>query len=370
MLSLRLLLRPRASRVHGSTAAASRCVVLPCTRRPPPHTQPLPAFGRPVPNAAAAAGGGWGRGPGRRGGCTVAVPPQIPRTPRSHYSAGTCTLSILTVHSPAAASGRPLRDKYKCGSERKQARGRDLARRPLGKLYSPLAHPRSSLVVHKGRPMKFLDSPRSGSIAGTTYSRNRFGQYARTRAIPVQPSTPQQLVMRARMSTNAAGWRALTDAQRAGWLSLGLQMTRTDSLGQTYDLNGFLAYCSVNNNNLDAGNAAVADAPAIVTPPTLLTATVTLTAAAFSIAYTATPLGAGQRLFTFASPQKSAGRKFNGDYRLIAVSAAAAVSPAVVLAAYTARLGVPVAGNRIFLSLAVYQAGFIGAPFGVSQIVV
>jgi hypothetical protein len=147
-------------------------------------------------------------------------------------------------------------------------------------------------------------------------------------------------------------------------------ITRTDSLGQAYDLNGFAAYCSVNNNNLDAGNAAVADAPAIVTPPTILTATITLTAAAMSIAYTATPLGAGQRLFSFISPQQSAGRKFNKNYRLIAVSAAAAASPANVYAAYIARLGVPVVGNRVFFSLAVYQAGFIGAPFGVSQLVV
>jgi hypothetical protein len=218
--------------------------------------------------------------------------------------------------------------------------------------------------------MKYLGVPSSGSQAGTVASRNRFGQYFRTRAIPVNPSTPQQLVQRARMSTNAAAWRALTDTQRAGWESLGANITRTDSLGQTYDLNGFMAYCSVNNNNLDAGNAIVADAPAIVTPATILTATITLTAAALSIAYTATPLAAGVRLFSFVSPQKSAGRSFNGDYRLIAVSAAAAASPANIYAAYILRLGVPVVGNRIFFSLATYQAGFIGAPFAVSQLVV
>lgn len=218
--------------------------------------------------------------------------------------------------------------------------------------------------------MKFLGETRSGSHNGDTFSRNRWGQYMRRRAVPVNPATATQLVQRARMSTNAAAWRALTDTQRAGWTSLGLMITRTDSLGQAYDLNGFAAYCSVNNNNLDAGNAAVADAPAIVTPPTILTATITLTAAAMSIAYTATPLGAGQRLFSFISPQQSAGRKFNKNYRLIAVSAAAAASPANVYAAYIARLGVPVVGNRVFFSLAVYQAGFIGAPFGVSQLVV
>ena len=218
--------------------------------------------------------------------------------------------------------------------------------------------------------MKYLGDTQSGSKNGVTASRNRFGQYYRRRAVPVQPRTPAQLNQRARMSTNAAAWRALTDSQRAGWLALGLMITRTDSLGQTYDLNGFGAYCSVNNNKLDAGDAAVADAPAIVTPADLLTATITLTAIAFSVAYTATPLGAAVKLFIRCSPQRSAGRKFEGDHRLISVTAAAAASPANILAAYTAKFGVPVVGNRIFLSLQTYSAGFFGSPFSVSQLVV
>lgn len=217
--------------------------------------------------------------------------------------------------------------------------------------------------------MKILADPRSGSYQGITSSRNRYGQYVRTRASPVQPRTPAQLNQRARMSTNAAAWRGLTAAQRAGWLDLGLSISRTDALGQSYTLNGFAAFCSVNNNNLDAGNAAVSDAPSIVTPPDLATVTLTLTAAAFSIAYTATPLAAGVKLFAYASPQRSAGRNFEGDYRLLTVSAAAAASPLVILTAYTAKFGVPIVGNKIFLRLGTYQAGFMGSPFGVSQIV-
>lgn len=217
--------------------------------------------------------------------------------------------------------------------------------------------------------MKILAAPQSGSYQGLTASRNRFGQYFRTRATPVQPRTVAQLNQRARMTTNAAAWRGLTDAQRAGWLDLGLSISRTDSLGQTYTLNGFGAYCSVNNNKLDAGDAAISDATAIVTPADLLTSTVTLTAAAFSVAYTATPLAAGVRLFIRVSPQRSAGVKFNGDYRLLAVTAAAAASPANILAAYTAKFGVPVVGNRIFLGLQTYQGGFLGNPFSVSQVV-
>lgn len=191
----------------------------------------------------------------------------------------------------------------------------------------------------------------------------------RTRASPVQPRTPAQLNQRARMTTNAAAWRALTDAQRAGWLSLGSNISRTDSLGQTYTLNGFMAYCSINNNKLDAGDAAVSDAPTIVTPADIATATITLTAAAFSIAYTTTPLPTATRLFIWVSPQKSAGVKFNGDYRLLSVTAAAAASPAVMTTLYTAKFGVPIVGNRIFLSLETYNGGFKGNPFNVSQVV-
>ena len=217
--------------------------------------------------------------------------------------------------------------------------------------------------------MKILDVPRSGSYQGITSSRNRFGQYVRTRATPVNPSSDAQATVRARLSQNAIAWKALTDAQRAGWESLGSQMQRTDSLGQSYTLNGFAAYCSVNNNKLAVGDAVVSDAPAIEAPVNIVTATVTLSASAFTIAYTATPLGTGTRLLIYASPQRNAGRSFEADYRLIMATAAAAASPADIESQYIARLGTPVAGNRIFLSIVAYKGGFVSGPFNVSQIV-
>lgn len=217
--------------------------------------------------------------------------------------------------------------------------------------------------------MKFLDVPQSGSEAGTTSSRNRFGQYRRTRAIPVNPSSTFQGTVRDRLGANSAAWRALTDVQRAGWSSLGGQMSRTDSLGQSYTLTGFMAYVSVNNNLLAAGEAVVSAAPGLVTPSGLVTATITLTAAAFSVAYTTTPLAAGVRLFAFCSPQRSAGRSFEGDYRLIQVSAAAAASPLNIFTAYEARFGTPVVGNKVFLSLHLEDDGFLSAPLLKSSVV-
>lgn len=217
--------------------------------------------------------------------------------------------------------------------------------------------------------MKVLTDPQSGSQAGTTASRNSFGQYYRTRAIPVNPSSTQQGVVRARLAANAASWRTLTANQRAGWNDLALSMTRTDSLGSSYVLNGFLAFCSVNNNNVTAGNATVTAAPALTTPAAILTAVITLTSAVMSVAYTVTPLAAGARLFSFVSPQRSAGRAFESDYRLLAVSAAAAASPADLFTAYSAKFGVPVVTNRIFFSLTTYLGGFQSGALVTSAIV-
>ncbi len=217
--------------------------------------------------------------------------------------------------------------------------------------------------------MKMLDVPQSGSVAGVTSSRNRFGQYKRTRAVPVNPNTDKQGAVRGRFAELSAAWRVLTDAQRAGWRDLAAGIVRTDSLGQQYTMDGQQCFMSVNMNNLDAGNAVVQAAPGAVAPAGLLTAVITLTAASFSIAYTATPLPAGARLFVFASPQRSAGRNYEGDYRLISVTAAAAASPDDILAAYTARFGVPVVGQRIFLSLQVYQTGFLSGPLRTSAVV-
>lgn len=217
--------------------------------------------------------------------------------------------------------------------------------------------------------MKILDSPRSGSYAGVTSSRNRFGQYVRSRATPVNPASSFQVAVRARMATNAAAWRSLTSLQRTGWNDLGLMISRNDTLGQSYTLNGFMAYCMVNNNRLAAGDAVLADAPIYTVPTALASITPTITAASFSLAYTATPLPAATRAFWYAGPQRTAGRSFEGDMRLISVTAAAAASPTNLLASYQGRFGTPVVGNRIFIAGATYSNGFLSQPLLVSATV-
>lgn len=217
--------------------------------------------------------------------------------------------------------------------------------------------------------MKILDAPSSGSYQGITRSRNRFGQYQRTRATPVNPASSFQQAVRARLTNNAQNWRDLTATQREGWGSLGEQISRSDTLGQVYTLTGFMAYVLVNNNNLAAGNAVISDAVVYLPPDPITTVTPTITSSSFSVAWTVTPLAAGERIFISAGPIRSAGRGFEGDFRLISVSAAAGTSPSNILAAYQARFGSPTTGSRIFTSVQRYLGGFLSVPIITSTIV-
>jgi len=120
----------------------------------------------------------------------------------------------------------------------------------------------------------------SGKAGNNVASRNRFGSYIRIRVNGTNPNTALQQAARTSLATYSAGYRALTQAQRDGWTALGAQITRTDSLGQTYTLTGLQAYVSVNRNLVTIGGAAVTTAPSITgIPASLLSVTVTATAA-------------------------------------------------------------------------------------------
>jgi hypothetical protein len=146
-------------------------------------------------------------------------------------------------------------------------------------------------------------------------------------------------------------------------------MQRTDSLGQSYTLTGFQAYVSVNNNKQLVGDALVDEAPALLTPEAILTATPTFSDTAMSLAFTPTPLGTGERILVFCSVQKSAGRKFEGDVRYVQCSAAAGTSPIDIETAYIARFGGLVTGNKVFYQVYRYVGGFVSGPLTASAIV-
>lgn len=102
----------------------------------------------------------------------------------------------------------------------------------------------------------------SGSIGGLTASRNKGGQFFRSRAMPVNPNTAAQVVNRTEMHQSVADWRAvLTPAQRDAWRAYAQDTPVTDALGDPRILSGMNAYAKGNQAIRVAFGLTTEDAP-------------------------------------------------------------------------------------------------------------
>jgi len=197
--------------------------------------------------------------------------------------------------------------------------------------------------------MKILDVPQSGSLAGQTSSRNRFGQYRRTRAIPVNPNTPAQSDARGWLSTLSQQWRALTAMIQDSWNAYGDTVTRTDSLGQTYTLTGQQAFIDVNIPKLLIADVIVVNPPVgSITAPTLGVDSASI-GAGVAITIDPDPIPANRHMVIFSSPPLSLGRTFNNDFRFVAALDPAETSPYAIAADLEAKFGTLMISRRYFL---------------------
>ena len=104
----------------------------------------------------------------------------------------------------------------------------------------------------------------SGSVASLTFSHNRGGQYIRQRAIPVDPATPAQQVVRQAMSDLTSLWGdTLSAAQRDAWDQYALNVPLPDTLGEPRNVGGLGMYVRTNIPIAQAGLTRVDDAPSI-----------------------------------------------------------------------------------------------------------
>ncbi len=121
----------------------------------------------------------------------------------------------------------------------------------------------------------------SGSIGGITYARNRGGLYTRARAIPVNPNSTDQQIVRANFAFLVDQWtNTLTDTQRAAWTTYAENTPVTDRLGDQITLTGQQMYLRNNSIRLRDGLAVVQEGPSggggIPLSPVTLLITVTV----------------------------------------------------------------------------------------------
>jgi len=188
-------------------------------------------------------------------------------------------------------------------------------------------------------------------LNGTVFSKNRYGAYARTKVTPVNPQTSSQQNTRNNLATNSQAWRGLTETQRQGWIDAAPSFPFTDIFGNSKILSGAALYVKLNNNLVNAGEVAIADAPSPVSIPALNSLVLTATGVpALSLAFDPSPVPADFALQIFATPNVTAGRYFVKNlFRFITTVAAAGTTPANILAAYQAVHGDPITGQKIFV---------------------
>lgn len=112
--------------------------------------------------------------------------------------------------------------------------------------------------------MKYISpiiSDARGSLGGTTFARNRAGVYTRARVAPTQPRTNSQQENRAAFATLTQSWRTLTQEQIAGWNTLAIGVTLTDTLGKNYTPSGMQLYISCNRNLTNIGRSTISEPP-------------------------------------------------------------------------------------------------------------
>jgi hypothetical protein len=207
---------------------------------------------------------------------------------------------------------------------------------------------------------KYLAGPAVGVISGkeggVVFSHNRYGPYFRTKGLPVNPNTSYQQVIRGFLVQLTQAWAALGTNGQEAWRTYAADNPMTDRLGQKHVLSGHVAYIGLNSRILQAGGTVILVPPVVASPPSLLTIalSVDIGAGNFQVAFTATPLAAGNCLYVDAAVVESPGVKYiKNKLRLVSVSAAALASPLDIQAACEARFGTLIVGQRVVVIVSV-----------------
>jgi len=108
----------------------------------------------------------------------------------------------------------------------------------------------------------------SGSIAGNTFARNRYGNYVRARTKPVNTRSIKQVLMRCILASLVARWyNTLTPTQRTAWGNYASNVNMKNRLGETTNLSGFNMYVRYNSPRVMATYAPVDEGPINFTLP-------------------------------------------------------------------------------------------------------
>lgn len=218
----------------------------------------------------------------------------------------------------------------------------------------------------------------SGSTGGTTFSHNRGGMYTRSRAIPTNPSTPEQVATRSRLTTLSQRWSTvLTSAQRTAWETYASNVPVTDRLGDPILLSGQQQYVRSNTARMQVAAASIIDdGPTTFnlgefTAPTSISMSAPSSA---SIAYVTSDawvdLDDAYLIVQYSRGQNSTINFFKGPFRFTEALEGDSVSPPASPFLPSSSPFTYAAGQKMFARFRVsYDDGRLTTPFILSTVV-
>lgn len=196
-----------------------------------------------------------------------------------------------------------------------------------------------------------LVSETSGKLNGSVAAKNKGGAYLRNKVTPTNPQTAAQNLVRNRLTTFAQSWRMLSQAEISSWNAAVNNFKKSGSFGDQLILSGSQLYQSINNNLAIAGQAPITLPPLPSGCPALTAlAVATMSDIVMTVSFAPTPVPDDTSLIIEATKGVSPGiSNANNLFRYIATVAAAGTSPANTFAAYVAKFGTPVPGEKVFV---------------------
>lgn len=202
----------------------------------------------------------------------------------------------------------------------------------------------------------------SGSVGGLTFSHNKGGLYTRARAVPTNPNTPFQQVIRNATTFLTNAWvDILTDADRASWQTYTDNVIMRNVLGAAIKLPALAHYVRSNVSRLQQGLPRVDSAPVIFNLGAFSTPTFTFAASGSILSVTfdvADPWVSedDSAMLVYTSRQQNPTIVFfKGPYRLagaiLGEVASPPTSPADIVAPFPATVG-----NSVFVRVRVTRA--------------
>ena len=187
----------------------------------------------------------------------------------------------------------------------------------------------------------------SGSLAGNTHARNRFGNYIRARTKPVNPNSTQQSKCRDVIAQLASYWHdTCTPAERLAWATYAAAIAMKNRLGEVVYMTGFNHFIRCNAIYLRQSGLVEATGPTTLALPekdSTLSMTAMVSDQSLHVSFNeSSPWRSitGSMMVVFAGqPQQVTRNFFNGPWKLAGGIAAANPTPKTIASPYTLTLG-------------------------------